>query len=89
MVLREREREKEKRERGKERERERETEAMLSRERNFPLTFDNNSSKMTTHNFLRSVRSHRKIEIFDFVEIPPISKSHKLYHMAPMPLLYP
>jgi hypothetical protein len=29
---------------------------------------------------LRSVRSHLKIEIFEFVKIPPISKSHKLLY---------
>jgi hypothetical protein len=28
--------------------------------------------------FLRSVRSHRKTEIFDFVKISPTSKLHKL-----------
>jgi hypothetical protein len=31
-------------------------------------------------NFLRSVRRHRQIEIFDFVKIQPISKSHKLHY---------
>jgi hypothetical protein len=35
---------------------------------------------MTNAIFMRSVGSHRKIEIIDCVKIPPISKSHKLQY---------
>jgi hypothetical protein len=93
---RERKRRERQRKRGKERdrkrekEREREKQKHCFRERNFLLTFDKNSSKMTTNAiFLRSVRSLRKIQIFEFVKIPRIHKLQYGTHAIYVPLVIP
>jgi hypothetical protein len=49
--------------------------------KNFLIIFDKNSSKIMTNNiFFLDCSEVTKIEIFDFVKIPPISKSHKLQY---------